>query len=133
MRHGLLLSTVIALAMLLVPEVALAQGGGGDDEVSLKNGGMIRGTIVSLEPDKEVVILVGGTGQQRRIAWAEVDKVKRGKNTATTSSKAADDDEAPAHKGKHGKKAAASSDDDDEDEGTARKGKHDKKGDDDDD
>ncbi len=50
----------------------------GGDQVDLKNGGMLRGTIVSLEPGKEVVILVQGTGEQRGIPWGEVAGTRRG-------------------------------------------------------
>jgi hypothetical protein len=64
------------VSLLLASTPALAAGG--DDEVDLKNGGMLRGTVVSMEPGKEVVILIQGTGEQRRVPWNEVDKVSRG-------------------------------------------------------
>jgi len=38
--------------------------------VSLSNGGMLRGTLVAVEPDKQVVILV--CGKQRTIEWASI-------------------------------------------------------------
>ncbi|EYF00651.1 hypothetical protein [Chondromyces apiculatus] len=41
---------------------------------------MLRGMVVSAEPGKEVVILVFGTGEQRRIPWADVEKLDRGKH-----------------------------------------------------
>jgi hypothetical protein len=70
----------VAHAQSATPVVASAASPGGDDEVSLKNGGMVRGTVVSVEPGKEVAILVQGTGELRHLPWAEVDKVNRGKN-----------------------------------------------------
>ena len=53
----------------------------GDDEVSLKNGGMLRGTVMSVEPGKSVELL-DAAGKSRTIPWAEVDKVSRGKFAA---------------------------------------------------
>ena len=58
---------------------AAADAHGGDDVVALKNGGMLRGTIVVIEPQKQVVILIQGTGEQRTVPWEEVDKVEPGK------------------------------------------------------
>jgi len=54
----------------------------GLDEVILKNGGMLRGTVVAVEPDKSVTMFVMMTGEQRVIPWAEVARVDRGKNAA---------------------------------------------------
>lgn len=51
----------------------------GDDEVVLKNGGMVRGTIVSVEPGEEVVVSVAGKPEPRVIPWSEVADVQRGK------------------------------------------------------
>jgi hypothetical protein len=42
-----------------------ADGAAGLDEVILKNGGMLRGTIVAVEPDVEVAVLVAGTTSLR--------------------------------------------------------------------
>ncbi|AKT44066.1 hypothetical protein [Chondromyces crocatus] len=79
---ALSLHTAIALAQTPPSQTAVpAVASTGEDELLLKNGGMIRGTIVSVEPDREVVIVVYGTGEQRRIPWADVDKVDRGKHT----------------------------------------------------
>lgn len=54
----------------------------GDDEVLLKNGGVVRGTIVSMDPGQEVSILVAGAEQPRVIPWGEVANVERGKYAA---------------------------------------------------
>lgn len=51
----------------------------GSDEVSLKNGGSIRGTIVSVEPGNKVVILELGAKEPRTLTWAEVADVQKGK------------------------------------------------------
>ncbi len=64
-----------AALVLLISAGAAAQQGG--DVVVLKNGGMLRGTVVALEPGVEVTILVMGTGTQRTLPWAEVDHVDR--------------------------------------------------------
>jgi len=50
----------------------------GDDEVSLKNGGMLRGTVVAVEPGAQVVIVV--CGDKRTLPWEQVGKVERGKD-----------------------------------------------------
>jgi hypothetical protein len=52
----------------------------GPDEVALKNGGMLRGTVVGLEPGKQVVIALPGTNELRTIPWEEVAEVQRGKH-----------------------------------------------------
>lgn len=52
----------------------------GDDEVLLRGGGMVRGTVVEVVPDGHVTIVVGGTHERRTIPWAEVDEVLRDKH-----------------------------------------------------
>jgi hypothetical protein len=56
-----------------------AQAKPGADEVTLKNGGLVRGTVVSVEPGAKVVIMEGGAKESRTIPWAEVADVERGK------------------------------------------------------
>lgn len=68
---------LVSLLACLAPSLAAAQTAG-PDEVDLRNGGMLRGTIVSIEPTREVVILIQGTGEPRHIPWAEVAATKRG-------------------------------------------------------
>jgi hypothetical protein len=86
---------LVSLIVLSISHPALAQApppraagaadrdvaGAGTDELTLKNGGMLRGTIVAIEPDSEVVILVPGR-EPRRVPWAEIDKMDRGKYAA---------------------------------------------------
>jgi hypothetical protein len=49
----------------------------GEDEISLKDGGMVRGTVIEVEPKKQATIVV--KGKERVIPWAKIDKVERGK------------------------------------------------------
>lgn len=72
---GALLASFVALA----PTHSLAGAGAGEDEVILKNGGMVRGTVVSMEPGKNVVLMLP-SGEERTIEWDEVEKVERGKH-----------------------------------------------------
>jgi hypothetical protein len=67
---GLGLSSVAASAQTQDP---------GQDEVTLKSGGSIRGTVVVSEPGKSVKIVVAGEAQPRVIPWSEVDQVEKGK------------------------------------------------------
>lgn len=69
----------------------------GDDEVTLKNGGTVRGTIVSYEPGQDVVIKVYGKKKPRTIGWAEVADVERGKYAAKPDDE--EDDPAPGEAG----------------------------------
>jgi hypothetical protein len=49
----------------------------GRDEVVLKNGGTIRGTVVSIEPGSKVVIVEVGSKDPRTPRWAEVADVQK--------------------------------------------------------
>lgn len=51
----------------------------GQDEVTLKDGGTVRGTVVSSEPGVGVKIIELGQSQTRTIPWAQVGDVERGK------------------------------------------------------
>lgn len=66
-------------APLRPPSTVETVFGAGDDEISLVNGGMLRGTVVSAEPGKEAVIFIQGTSEGRHVPWAEVAKVNQGK------------------------------------------------------
>jgi hypothetical protein len=80
MRTPLLVSALVVFALL--PAIARAEGpeNPGEDEISLKNGGMLRGTVVAVEPDNRATIVVNG--RQRTVPWTEIDKVERGKYKA---------------------------------------------------
>lgn len=79
----------LVVAALSLPVSAPAFAGdapapaAGEDEVTLKNGGMVRGTVVGLEPGTKVVIQEVGAAAPRTIPWGEVADVERGKYKAT--------------------------------------------------
>ncbi|UQA59204.1 hypothetical protein [Polyangium aurulentum] len=62
----------------------------GPDEVLLENGGMLRGTVVAMEPGRAVTLFVMLTGEQRVLPWAEVARVDRGKHPAPAAQTPAD-------------------------------------------
>ncbi len=70
----------LAGSLLLVPAGASAADPTmGQDEVSLKDGGSIRGTVVSSEPGVSVKIIELGETAARTIPWAQVSGVERGR------------------------------------------------------
>lgn len=76
----------MALLPLAVPSLAFAQGARAAapvtvdaDEISLKSGGVLRGKIISLEPEQKAVILLAPAGALRVVPWAEIDRGERGK------------------------------------------------------
>ncbi|UQA62621.1 hypothetical protein [Polyangium aurulentum] len=101
MRFSILTATFVA--QLVVSSVVF--GGDatlGEDEISLKDGGMLRGTIVAIEPNKEATIVVNG--KQRTIRWSKIDKVERGKyksesKPAPPKDEDEDEDESSAQEG----------------------------------
>src|SRR3954466_16159492 len=68
----------IVAAVLAVASAAIADDLG-NDEVTLKNGGSVRGTVVSSEPGTSVKIIEMGEKTVRVIPWAQVSDVERGK------------------------------------------------------
>jgi hypothetical protein len=91
MTRRLSAAMVVGLALLATPS-ARAQApqakatapaaDAGADEVLLKNGGVLRGTVVALDPGNEVSILVAGADKPRVVPWGEVANVERGKYAA---------------------------------------------------
>ncbi len=75
-------------AIVATPGVAWADDSIGEDEVSLKNGGMVRGTVIALEPGTKVVIREAGAKTPRTIPWGEVADVQRGKFKAASPGEA---------------------------------------------
>lgn len=69
----------------------------GNDEVLLKSGGSLRGTVVAVEPGTQVVFHVSGEKQPRTLPWAEVSDVEKGKysdeDEPKTKTRASDDGE----------------------------------------
>ncbi|HEY3816478.1 MAG TPA: hypothetical protein VGL81_04870 [Polyangiaceae bacterium] len=72
------LAALLALGLCLSSAAARAEGPG-EDEVTLRSGGSIRGTIVVVEPGKSVEIAVMGEAQPRVLPWSDVDQVLKGK------------------------------------------------------
>jgi hypothetical protein len=74
----LLSIALLALSVTVSSEAFADDASGlGDDEISLKNGGMVRGTVIAVEPGKEATIVI--KGKEKTFSWAEIDKVDRGK------------------------------------------------------
>jgi hypothetical protein len=71
------LAASLFAAVIAVSGVAAADLG--PDEVTLKNGGMLRGDVISVEPGTKVVLMEAGASAPRTIPWAEVADVERGK------------------------------------------------------
>src|SRR5690242_19539570 len=68
MARHVFFGLLASLGLLFGARDALAQRAPeltGADEVILKNGGMLRGTVVAIEPEKSVTIFVMLTGEQR--------------------------------------------------------------------
>lgn len=76
-------STLAALALVFAlgapHSAAAADAATGQDEIMLKDGGTIRGTVVSSQPGVGVKIIELGETQARMIPWAQVSQVERGK------------------------------------------------------
>lgn len=71
----------------------------GTDEVVLKNGGSIRGSVISVEPGQKVVLLEMGKREPREIPWAEVADVEKGKfgdGKPTKDARAEEEDDEPS-------------------------------------
>lgn len=77
MRHRF--SIVAALIVASLSLGASARADDGQDEVTLKSGGTIRGTVVSSEPGASVKIIELGDKEVRVIPWSQVSDVERGK------------------------------------------------------
>lgn len=77
MSHGWLQLGIVA-AVLAFAGAALADELG-NDEVTLKNGGSVRGTVVSVEPGTNVKIIEVGEKTPRVIPWGQVADVEKGK------------------------------------------------------
>lgn len=66
-------------SVLLCVGAARADDSVGNDDVTLKNGGSVRGTVVSSEPGQSVTILELGEKGPRVIPWDQVSGVERGR------------------------------------------------------
>jgi hypothetical protein len=72
------IKAALFLSALLFSTAAFAEDTG-QDQVTLKNGGSIRGTVVSSEPGVSVKIIEMGQKEARTIPWAQVSDVERDK------------------------------------------------------
>jgi hypothetical protein len=70
---------VLASLLLAVGTASADPDPVGNDEVTLKDGGSVRGTVVSSEPGVSVKILELGERVARVIPWDQVNGVERGK------------------------------------------------------
>ncbi|WP_437723081.1 hypothetical protein [Sorangium sp. So ce861] len=82
-RVAQVVAGIVAVAPLAAraqsPELApAARVTGGEDEIRLKNGGMLRGTVVDVHPERPVVVVLAGTGEERTVPWSEIDRLERG-------------------------------------------------------
>lgn len=77
MRHRLIASAFLAFGLLL--SGSSRADAGGNDEVTLKDGGTIRGTVVASAPGTSVKILALGEKTARVIPWSRVSDVEKGK------------------------------------------------------
>ncbi|NUO54559.1 MAG: hypothetical protein HOV80_37430 [Polyangiaceae bacterium] len=77
-RCGMVISGAL-LAFFAAVGTASAGDAVGNDEVLLKSGGSLRGTVVAVEPGTQVVFLVSGEKNPRTLPWAEVADVEKGK------------------------------------------------------
>jgi hypothetical protein len=82
------------VALSLLSWSAFAQSDA-PDEVTLKSGGFIRGTVVSSEPGVGVRILELGGTEPRLVPWADVADVARGKYAAPVAPPAPSSSPAP--------------------------------------
>ena len=60
----------------------------GEDIVTLKNGGMIRGRILEVIPDQSVTIVSAASGESKTFPWAEVASHQRGGEPAPVAAPA---------------------------------------------
>jgi hypothetical protein len=61
----------------------------GPDEVLLRDGGFVRGTLIEVDPGQRVVI-VPADGAPREISWSEILRVERGKHADGSPTTAAE-------------------------------------------
>ncbi len=92
MRMMRMSKTASVLALVLLSSAAYAQGDAGNDEVALKNGGSIRGTVVSSEPGVSVKVIELGQKETRTIPWEQVAGVQRDKFAPKTITEPANAD-----------------------------------------
>lgn len=111
--------------LCLAAPLALAAPSLGHDEITLKNGGSIRCTVVSVEPGTKVVILELGSEEPRTLTWAEVADVLKDKypDEAEPTRKVEPGDAGPGYDGpNHTKEKHRASSDDQNDHDDSNRG-----------
>jgi hypothetical protein len=76
--RSITIQAALFLSAVLFSTAAFAEDTG-QDQVTLKSGGSIRGTVVSSEPGVSVKIIEMGQKEARTIPWAQVSDVERDK------------------------------------------------------
>jgi hypothetical protein len=87
--HLPLVASLALVPLALPASAAAADAAMGQDEVTLKDGGTVRGTVVSSRPGVGVKIIELGQTETRMIPWAQVGDVERGKYAASKDKKGA--------------------------------------------
>jgi hypothetical protein len=77
------LASLVLLPLAFPASAAAADATTGQDEITLKDGGTVRGTIVSSRPGVGVKIIELGTTEAKMIPWAQVGDVEKGKFAAS--------------------------------------------------
>ena len=76
-KTSFVLSIVLGLAIAATGTTTARAQELGEDEVALKNGGSIRGTVVAVAPGESVKIIEMGSTETRTIQWSEVAEVQK--------------------------------------------------------
>jgi hypothetical protein len=92
-RCRALLTAFALAASALVAQSARADSVG-PDVVNLKDGGFIRGTVVSVEPGSHVMVVEYGKEKPRSVPWSSVADVQRGKAAGKSEEASASEKEA---------------------------------------
>ena len=70
------------------PQSAPAQGAAGADVIYLKNGGLLRGTIIDAIPNSQARIQLA-TGEIATVPWQEINRIEQAAGKASTAASAA--------------------------------------------
>ena len=89
MRVGLTLGVLVALPLVAAGSTAFAEGAA-PDEVTLKDGGTVVGTVVSVDPGKQVKLIEIGSSTARVIPWSQVADVLHGEHAPKSATEPGD-------------------------------------------
>jgi hypothetical protein len=96
LRPALRCAALGSLLLILGIGTAGADEPIGDDEVTLKDGGTLRGTVLSSEPGLGIQLLEYGQKEPRAISWDRVASVERGKFARRSSPPSRQNSSAPS-------------------------------------